>query len=325
MTQPSIIVVAGAQGNLGKLVCEGVIERARREGRSIEVRGLLRRTTSAAPPGAPIVDPAVHQRLVFHAVDYGNPADLARVCEGASCVVSTLQGLGDVIVDVQAALLAAALRAGVRRFIPSDFSGDFTRLPEGSHRNFDLRRTFHQRAEAQIAAASSGIEFTSIFQGGFTELLGSGWVLFDYHKRRVNYFGSADAPMEFTTWKNTAEFTAAVALDERPTPRYLYPAGQRVTPREAVAIARKVTGAEFTPKRVMPTALLRWVIQLIRLVRPGRKGEVMPLWVAMQYGYCGALGVMSPVHLDNDRYPDIVWQGIDSVVLEAFVRAGEKS
>lgn len=35
----------------------------------------------------------------------------------------------------------------------------------------------------------------------------------------------------------------------------------------------------------------------------------MPLWVAMQYGYCGALGVMSPARLDNERYQGIQWTG----------------
>jgi hypothetical protein len=97
---------------------------------------------------------------------------------------------------------------------------DFTKLPEGSHRNFDLRRKFHRQAEERIAGAASSIELTSVFQGGFTELLGSGWVLFDYKKRSVNYFGDADAKMEFTTWQNTADFTAAALLDERSTPRY---------------------------------------------------------------------------------------------------------
>ncbi len=43
-----------------------------------------------------------------------------------------------------------------------------------------------------IQQSNSDIEFTSIFQGGFTELLGSGWLLFDYKKRQVSYFGSPD-------------------------------------------------------------------------------------------------------------------------------------
>ena len=66
-----------------------------------------------------------------------------------------------------------------------------------------------------------------------------------------------------------------------------------------------MTGVDFALKRVMPTWLLGGVIKLLKLFKPGKPDEVMPLWVAMQYGYCGALGLMSPAHLDNDRYPGI--------------------
>jgi hypothetical protein len=105
-------------------------------------------------------------------------------------------------------------------------------------------------------------------------------------------------------------------------PGTLYPAGQRTTPREAQSIARRVTGAEFKLKRVMPTSVLRVVIALMKFLKPGKKDDVMPLWVAMQYGYCGALGVMSPERFDNDRYSDITWTSIDDTIRKAFVEAG---
>lgn len=310
-----VIVVAGAQGNLGKLVCEALLARARLTGQDVLVRGLVRKGRSRAPaPATGTADP----RLVIEPVDYASDDDLRRVCAGASCVVSTLQGLEEVIVGVQSRLLQAAITHKVRRFIPSDFSGDFTKLPAGSHRNLDLRRKFHQAADGIIHQSKSSIEFTSIFQGGFTELLGSGWVLFDYKKRQVGYFGSPDTVMEYTTWQNTAEFAAATALDPTPTPRYLYIAGQRMTPREAQRVAKQVTGVDFALKRVMPTWLLGGVIKLMKVFKPGKPDEVMPLWVAMQYGYCGALGVMSPARLDNERYGGIEWTGVNGVIRKAF-------
>lgn len=321
--QRKIVVVAGANGELGKLLCNALLSCARMDGQSVLVRGLVRkgRTGDAAalPPRAP--DGAAGQALVLEPVDYQSEEDLARVCAGAWCVVSTLQGLEEVIVGAQSRLLQAALQANARRFIPSDFSGDFTKLPVGSHRNFDLRRRFHEAAAELIGARRSSIEFTSIFQGGFTELLGSGWVLFNYKKQRIEHFGSADNRMEFTSWQNTAEFTAAAALDERATPRHLYPAGQVITPRQAQSIAQRVTGAPFGLKRVMPAGMLRVVIALMRFFKPGQPGEVMPLWVAMQYGYCGALGLMSPASIDNDRYPGIAWQGVDEVIRKAYTQA----
>lgn len=323
----TVIVVAGAQGNLGKLVCQALLARARDLGLDVVVRGLVRRSGAAASPAPVDVNTSrgPGQHLLPWPVDYQSREELRHACADAWCVISTLQGLEEVIVDVQSRLLEVAVEQKVRRFIPSDFSGDFTKLPDGSHRNFDLRRRFHGVARAIIDRSASPIGLTSIFQGGFTELLGSGWVLFDYKKRRVNYFGSADAAMEFTTWQNTAEFTAATALDAGPTPRYLYPAGQRLTPRDAQALAKRVTGVDFALTRVMPTAVLRWVIALLKVVKPGKKGDVMPMWVAMQYGYCGALGLMSPARLDNDRYPGIHWTGVDDVVRTAFLKASGRA
>jgi hypothetical protein len=37
----------------------------------------------------------------------------------------------------------------------------------------------------------------------------------------------------------------------------------------------------------MPVWMLGWVIALPRFFKPGKKDEVMPMWVAMQYAYCG--------------------------------------
>ena len=194
------------------------------------------------------------------------------------------------------------------------------KLPEGANRNFDTRRAFHRKAEELIRDAKSSIELTSIFQGAFTELLGSGRILFDFAKRRVTYFGSPDTVMEFTTWKDTAEYTAAVALDPNPTPRKLLVAGQRLTPRQAQQLATRVTGVEFASKRMMSVGMLSVVISLVRFFKPG-KNEPMPMWVGMQYAYCMALGVASPERLDNDRYPGIHWTGADDVVRSAFEAA----
>jgi dihydrodipicolinate reductase len=312
-----IIVVAGARGNLGKLICDALLERARNDGQAVLVRGLVRKggahAVSAEAPAS-----ASGQQLTIEAVDYDSDDDLERVCAGAYCVVSALQGLEDVIVGVQSRLLSAAIKGGARRFIPTDYSLDFTKLPVGGNRNFDLRSTFHQRAAEIILQSNSNIEFTSIYQGAFTELLGTGWVLFDYKKRRVNYFGSADTVMEFTTTANTAEFTAAVAVDPNPTPRKLLIAGTRLTPKQAQEVAKRVTGVDFGLKRMMSLGMTRVVIALMRFFKPGKKNEVMPMWVGMQYGYCMALGVASPERLDNDRYQGIRWTGPDEVIRKAF-------
>ncbi len=80
-------------------------------------------------------------------VDMSNKTELTQALKDVSCVVSALAGLHDVIVDGQSLLLEAAIAAGVPRFIPSDFSSDFTKLPQGENRNFDLRKEFHKKLD----------------------------------------------------------------------------------------------------------------------------------------------------------------------------------
>lgn len=304
-----IVVVAGATGQLGGLIARALVRNA-----GVCVRALVRPGSAAkagdlAKLGVEIVEVSIDGS--------GDAAALNKAMNEAFSVVSALQGGPDIIVDAQALLLEAAVAANVRRFIPSDYAIDFTRLHEGANRNFDTRLRFHKAADEIIRRTGSRVELTSIYQGAFTELLASGWMLLNYQKRQVQFFGSADTRMDFTTWSDTADYAARAAIDPNPTPRSLSIAGKRLTPREIQQVARRVTGIDFELKRVMSIGMLRTMISLIRFFKPG-KDELMPMWVGMQYAYCMALGLGSANRLDNDRYPDIAWTGIDETVRRAF-------
>jgi len=314
-----IIVVAGANGKTGQLVCKSLLSRARAAGQSLLVRGLVR--AGKGDRNASNTGNAGEQRLIIETVDFASSDDLRRVCAGAHAVVSTLQGLDEVLVNVQSRLLQAAIHGGVRRFIPSDYSIDFTMLPRGTNRNFEIRLSFHNEARRIIKETESSIQFTTIFQGAYTELLSSSRVLLDFGQRRVIYFGSPDTRMDFTTWADTAEYTAAVALDASSTPFKLCIAGARLTPREVQQLARRVTGTDFALKRMASVNGLRLLIKLMRFIKPG-KSEAMPGWVGMQYALGQSLGVI-PGRLDNDRYPDIRWHGPEDVIRRAFEDAAK--
>jgi hypothetical protein len=263
------------------------------------------------------IEKVSEQHLTLEPVDYGNEDDLKRVCDGAYCVVSALQGLEDVIVGVQLRLLTAAISGNAQRFIPSDFSIDFNKLPKGANRNFDFRLQFHKAADSLILQSKSSIKLTSVYQGAFTELLTSGRFLFDFKKHQITYFGSPNTIMEFTTWKDTAEFTAALALDLNPAPGSLFIAGKRLTPAEAQKVAKQVTGVDFKIKRLMSTRMLSLLIALVKFFKP-EAGKTMPMWVGMQYAYCMAIGPTLPEMLDNERYKGIVWTGIEDVIRQGL-------
>lgn len=289
------IVLAGATGDLG-----GRIARELRE-RGATVRALVR---AGSDPGA--VERLRGAGVEVVAVDLGSEAELARACEGAACVVSALSGLREVIVDTQTRLLEAAVRAGVPRFIPSDFSIDYTRLTPGGNRNLDLRREFQERLDRAPIAP------TSILNGMFAELLRgqAPVILFRFH--RVMYWGDADQPLDFTTIGDTAAFTAAAALDAS-TPRFLRVAGDTRSARELAAVAGEVTGETFRPLRAGGLGRLRALIRLTRALMPDR-GEVFPPWQGMQYMHDMFTGLGKLRPLDNARYPALRWTPVREVI-----------
>jgi hypothetical protein len=227
-------------------------------------------------------------------------------------VVSALQGLRGVIVETQTLLLGAAIKAGVPRFIPSDYSIDFTKFPPGENRNLDLRRDFHQRLD------KASISATTIFNGAFADMLTGQMPLILFKLRRVLYWGNADQRMDFTTIDDTAAFTASAALDPS-TPRILRIAGDQLSARELTAVVSEVTGRRFRLFRAGGLGMLGMLIKVARMVAPAEK-DIFPAWQGMQYMRNMFDGRAKLEPLDNDRYPGIRWTTARDVLSARQVR-----
>ena len=224
--------------------------------------------------------------------------ELAPALAGAAVVVSAVAGLRDVIVDTQAIVLDAAVAAGVPRFIPSDFSTDYTRLPAGDNRNFDLRREFRTYLD------KASIQPTSILNGAFGEILTYNIPLLDFKKQQVGYWEDADWRIDFTTMDDTAAFTAAAALDPT-TPRFLRIASFQISPKELVVAAQEAGKGHFPLVRLGSRADLATHIQHARAANPAGEHDLYADWQQMQY----MLSMFSVQNdpLDNARYPELTW------------------
>jgi nucleoside-diphosphate-sugar epimerase len=284
----STIVVAGATGNLGGRIARALIERG------AIVRALVRH--GSAPDK---IERLKQLGVAIASVDLSSVSEVTPACLGASCVVSALNGLRDVIVEGQTVLLEAAIKADVPRFIPSDYSIDFIKFPPGENRNLDLRRDFHKPLD------KSSISATTIFNGAFAELLTGQMPLILFKLKRVLFWGDADQHMDFTTIDDTAAFTASAALDPS-TPRFLRIAGDQVSARELTAVVSEVTGKKFRLLRAGGLGMLGTLIKVARTVAPGG-AELYPAWQGMQYMRNMLDGRAKLQPLDNERYPSIRW------------------
>lgn len=294
-TNNKTIILAGVTGDLGGRIARSLLQRG------ANVRAIIR-------PGSTVnkVKALQKQGMSIYEADFSNTPELTKACTGGACVVSALSGLREVILHAQTALLQAAVAAGVPRFIPSDYSIDFTKLPRGTNRNLDLRQEFQEQLDKAPIAA------TSILNGMFSDLLTGQAPLVMFPIKRVMYWGNPDQLLDFTTIQNTAEYTAAAALDFS-TPRYLRIAGDVLSARGLQQSANKATGKQFRLLRLGSLSLLDSLIKITRSVYP-KKEEVFPPWQGMQYLRNMLSGIPKLEPIDNDRYPDIKWTTVKDVL-----------
>jgi len=291
----SIIVLAGATGALGGCIAKALLERG------ANVRVIVRNGSSPDR-----VAKLQKQGAAIAEVDFNSVPELTGACQGGSCVISALSGLREVIVEKQTLLLEAAIKAGVPRFMPSDYSIDFTKLHPGTNRNLDLRREFRERLDQAPIAA------TSILNGMFTDLLTGPAPMILFKLKRVVYWENADQLLDFTTIDDTAKFTAAAALDSA-TPRFWRVAGDQISARGLVEVLSKVTGEKFSLFRGGGLKRLDIIIKIARAIFPQSK-ELYPPWQGMQYFHNMFSGNAKLEPLDNDRYPAMRWTKVREVL-----------
>ncbi|KAL4967590.1 aromatic alcohol reductase [Aspergillus stella-maris] len=102
------VVLAGASGSLGKVILEALIATNK-----YTITLLTRKDSTATFPSS------VHAKQI----NYDSIEDLTTALTDQDAVISAV---GITALDTQEPLIRAAIAAGVRRFIPSDFSSNFS-------------------------------------------------------------------------------------------------------------------------------------------------------------------------------------------------------
>ncbi len=291
----NLILVAGATGDLGGRIVKALLNKGAAVTAIVRASGNQEKIKHLETLG-----------INIYKVNNWTVEELANACNGASCVVCAMAGLGDVILDAQTILLDAAIAARVPRFIPSDYSLDFTKFSDGENRNLDLRRKFHNYLDNTVIAS------TSIFNGAFTELLTGQMPLLFFKQKLVMYWGAADHPWNFTTMDDTAAYTANVALDVS-TPRYLRIAGDQISPREIKAVIDTITGQKFKFIKTGGQGLLGLIIKIAKTFSLS-KHTLYPAWQGMQYMH-NMIDKRSKISkLDNNRYPEMHWTTVKELL-----------
>lgn len=294
------IVVVGATGNLGGKIVNALLAK------DVEVRAIVRLETDSRK-----IKDLERKGVNVLQVEFNNKSAISRHCLGAHCFVSALAGLRETIIDTQKTLVDAAVEANVQRFIPSDYSSDFTNLEDGQNRNLDFRREFHRYLE------SIPIKTTTIFNGPFMDLLTTDMPLILFNQKRILCWGNPNQIVEFTTTDNVAEFTAEAAVDEN-TPRYLSIAGDTLSCSDLVKLMTEITTEKYKIFRPGGIGLLNFIIKLTRFFSPAEK-ELYPAWQGMQYMRDIMEGRILIQKHDNNRYSNIKWTSVKDYLIKEKV------
>ncbi len=285
-----LIVVVGAAGRLGRLIVQALLS-----DRSVRVRALVR--DPKKPEAASLAD----ERVELRAFDAATATDAERdlAVKGAYTIVSTLQGGPEIIIDAQLALARAAMRGGVRRFIASAFSYDLFAMAPGVNVNTDWRRTFAERAKAEVG---DSVEVVHVMQGIFTDKFVLGFLgLLDASKGVLRYWGDGETPIDWTSWEDTARFTAAAALDERAVPERFYVAGDKMDVRTFAATFAAVRGTTLSLESLGSIDELRAETERRLAAEPHNMYAWLPLMYAR--GVFEGHALLGPTL--NARYPEI--------------------
>lgn len=290
MAVKPVALLVGVTGMLGEKIAHSILDKG-----ALELRALVRPGSASDPKKAAKLDALRAKGASFAEGDVSDAASLLSAATGAEVVISSLNNEPELIIDGQTRLLEAAEKAGVKKFIPSDFSVDYRKLDLGDNSNLDMRKTFLPRLQ------QSKLSYVSVLQGSFMEMPLTPFINnIDLKNNTFNYWGDGEQLMDYTTTEDTAKYVAEVAADESLINTALTVAGDVVNFKQMKALFETATGRTLTDNR------LGSVEELKAWIEDKKKTAQHPWeYLGQQYTWVMITGKSKFDQLQNDRYPHI--------------------
>ncbi len=221
------ILIAGATGHLGPFLVKELIDQGK------NVYALIRPESMSNPEK---INPLKAQGAHLVEGDINDQASLDKACQNMDVVISALGG-GQLM--QQTNLLDAALKAGVKRFIPSEFGVDPHVSGPGVCDLFDAKTAI------QNMIKQSGIDYTMIYTNGFMEFWGSGLGQLGNNPSggEVQIFGDGNVKASMVSLPDIARFTAAIIDDPGMANKEVRITANEMTQEELIQTWENLSGA----------------------------------------------------------------------------------
>ncbi|KAL2840543.1 hypothetical protein BJY01DRAFT_257391 [Aspergillus pseudoustus] len=221
------IAFVGASGTIGRIILAALVDAS-----EFNITALARTTSTATFPSG----------VTVRKSDFSS-TDLQAALKGQDALISAVGATG---FGEQKALIDAAIAAGVRRFLPSEFSSDVL-----NDVVLGLLPLFNQKREVieYLKSKQSDLfTWTGISTSGLLDWgLANGFLGYDIATRTATIWDGGDRKYTATNEKQLGD--AVISVLKRPDStenQYLYVSSVETSQRELLAAFERATGSSWT-------------------------------------------------------------------------------
>ncbi|RHZ64781.1 hypothetical protein Glove_320g120 [Diversispora epigaea] len=222
------VVIAGATGTLGYPITEAFLNDG-----SYKIKIFRKKPESKNEKSELLASKGAE--IVY--VDYTQKGDLVKALKGTDVVISALspKKMGGDFYSTQLSLLEAAKEVGVKRFIPSEFGGEYG--PDIAHPFIEVKIKFREVLE------KSGLEYTNIFNGFFFDCLQ--YLGFDLKNKTVQFYADPNSKVQVTSLEDVGKYTVESLKLPEARNATIRVAGSTVTFNEILQMFEEATGSKW--------------------------------------------------------------------------------
>lgn len=277
-------IIVGASGNLGRHIVHQALKRP-----NLLVNILVRSKEKAKD----LVDEVISSGGKVFEGDVTQPDTIRNISVNIHTIISALVGNDDVVIQGQKNLLEDAERHGVKRFVPSDFSGDIWSIPLGQHYFTDQRLKFRQILDK---SKIMGLHFSN---GYFLETYFY-WV----NKLGFTYWGDINSKIDLTPEEDVAKFVIA-AVSDKDRVGHIRVVSIELSTKEILDTYNLVLGKQEQAKKLGSLDELRNKVQ--ELQKSGNFKESVELGYTLMF-FDGSVKIKNKM---NSEFPDVKVMKLD--------------
>lgn len=292
------VLVLGATGNLGRTIVDALLKKKDDYEVTILVReggdSVLCSENSSSQNKTTLIESFASKGAKVVYGDAANAEEMKKAATGIDTVVSAVGG--SIARDgSEKKVIEAAAAAGVKRFVPAQFTSDYTQLP-------DDRKGYMYQLQASIVKAiqDAGMEFTVVITQAWYQYAIHPLCGLDLKNEEITLIEGGNQKVSTMDMRDVGPFLAEILLDDYARNRYIRLEGSTLTRRQIKTVIEQATGKKMKTKEVN---MEQWLKQL-----EGKEKDMFLLFFVKNQETCIKNPGFACVEgrSDNWRYPNVI-------------------